>query len=381
MAEFFTYAPIHTLITGIAVFVTTRVAETLIPIVLKSNLLQESNVLRDDFESIQNKSTRLIKFLMWLLFAFLALRFFRIQEPIFDWVDNLLNNGWKIGAVEITPMSIIVFIFIIWLSIVLSRIITQILEKDVFERLKVARGVPATITMILKIVFIAGGFLLAAAAAGMELTNLSIILGAFSVGIGFGLQNIFNNLVSGLIIAFERPIKVGDTVQVDQLMGVVKQIGLRSSTVKSFDGAEVIVPNGNLISNQMINWTLSDFSRRMDIRVGVAYGTNPEKVIEILLQVAEEQEKVYKIPKPNAFFLGFGDSSLNFRLLAWCNIDHRLETESQVYLKINKKLVEAGIEIPFPQRDLHIRSDDTIKKPTTPAKTPKITRGKTTRNK
>ncbi|MGC9341833.1 MAG: mechanosensitive ion channel family protein, partial [Bacteroidales bacterium] len=381
MAEFFTYAPIHTLILGITVFITTKLAETLIPIILKIDILQELNVIREDFDSINKKAIRLIKFLMWGLFVVLALRFFRIQEPIYEWGNNLLNNGWEIGAVVISLKSVIIFIFIIWLSIILSRIITQILEKDVFERIKVSRGVPATVTMVLKIIFIAGGFLLAAAAAGMELTNLSIILGAFSVGIGFGLQNIFNNLVSGLIIAFERPIKVGDTVQIDQLMGTVKKIGLRSSTVKSFDGAEVIVPNGNIISNQMINWTLSDFSRRMDIRVGVAYGTDPEKVLEIMMNIAEEHEKVYKIPKPHAFFIGFGDSSLNFRLLAWSNIENRLEAESQIHIQINKKLAEAGIEIPFPQRDLHIRSDDTIKKTTTPSKTTKSTRRKNADNK
>lgn len=361
MAEYFTYTPIHTLILGITVFVSTKVAETLIPIILKSDLLQELNIVREDFDNINKKLNRLIKFLLWILFIVLALKFFRIQEPILDWGDKILNNGWKIGAIDFTPMRLITFIFIIWLSIMISRILGEILEKDVFERVKVSRGIPSTITMILKIVLITGGFLLAAAAAGLELTNLSIILGAFSVGIGFGLQNIFNNMVSGLILAFERPIKVGDTVQVDQLLGVVKKIGLRSSTVKSFDGAEVIVPNGNLISNQMINWTLSDFSRRMDIRVGVAYGTDPEKVLDILLSVAGEHEKVYKAPKPRAFFIGFGDSSLDFRLLAWVNIENRLETESEINVQINKKLAEASIEIPFPQRDLHIRSDDTIK--------------------
>jgi len=191
------------------------------------------------------------------------------------------------------------------------------------------------------------------------LTNLSIVLGAFSVGIGFGLQNIFNNMVSGLILAFERPINVGDVVQVGQLMGTVRSIGLRSSKVKSFDGAEVIVPNGNLISNEMINWTLSDSNRRMDIRIGVAYGTDPEKVLGIMERIAEEHKDVRKKPKPKGYFLEFGDSSLNFRLLAWVNLDNRLEVESEINVQINKKLAEAGIEIPFPQRDLHIRSDAT----------------------
>jgi small-conductance mechanosensitive channel len=125
----------------------------------------------------------------------------------------------------------------------------------------------------------------------------------------------------------------------------------------------VIVPNGNLMSNEMINWTLSDSFRRMDIRVGVAYGTDPERVLEIMMQIAGEHAGVRKKPAPSAFFIEFGDSSLNFRLLAWVLLDNRLEVESELHVLINKKLAEAGIEIPFPQRDLHIRSDDTKIKP------------------
>jgi small-conductance mechanosensitive channel len=229
----------------------------------------------------------------------------------------------------------------------------------VFTRVTVAKGMPNTINMLLKIALISGGFFLAAAAAGMQLSNLSIIIGAFSVGIGFGLQNIFNNMVSGLILAFERPIKVGDTVQVGDLMGVVIAIGFRSSTVRSFDGAEVIVPNGNLISDSMVNWTRTDFLRRMDIRLGVAYGTDPQKVLGILKEAAGEHELVRTMPAPSAYFIGFGDSSLDFRMLAWTDIDHRLTVESELNVAINTKLAEAGIEIPFPQRDLHIRSDAT----------------------
>ena len=248
----------------------------------------------------------------------------------------------------------------IWFSVFITRVITRVLEKDVFTRVTTSKGMPSTIILLLRITLITGGFLLAAGAAGMELTNLSIILGAFSVGIGFGLQNIFNNMVSGLILAFERPIKVGDVVQVGELMGTVKTIGLRSSNVRSFDGAEVIVPNGNLISNQMINWTKSDSNRRMDIRVGVTYGTDPETVINLLEEVVTDYPEVRKSPAPKAYFLEFGESSLDFRLLAWVHLDVRLETESKLKVDISGRLKEAGIEIPFPQRDLHIRSDATL---------------------
>ena len=363
LAEFFTVTPIEIFVLALAVFVTTKVTGTLVYLTLNSQWLHKLNFIREDFQAIFRKTDRLLRYILWLIFTVRALRILMVKEAIFGWGDKVLNTGWKIGEVNITPASILIFVFVIWLSVIISRMVTTILKKDVFERIQVARGVPNTIIMLLRIALITGGFLFAAAAAGMELTNLSIVLGAFSVGIGFGLQNIFNNMVSGLILAFERPIKVGDTVQVGELMGTVLTIGLRSSVVRSFDGAEVIVPNGNLISDQMINWTRSDSNRRMDIRVGVAYGTDPEKVLAILLDVASSHQHVDKSVDPRAYFIGFGDSSLDFRLLAWTDIEHRLPTESEIHVAINTRLKEAGIEIPFPQRDLHIRSDATKSPP------------------
>ena len=293
--------------------------------------------------------------LLWGLFFVIVLNIFRIKDVVFDWGKGLFTNGIKVGAAEITLGNILIFIFVIWLSIVVTRMIRHILEKDVFPRVETAKGVPSTVVLLVRIILISGGFFLAAAAAGIKLTNLSIVLGAFSVGIGFGLQNIFNNLVSGIILALERPINVGDVVQVGELIGTVRTIGLRSSNVKSFDGAEVIVPNGNLISSEMINWTLSDSNRRMDIRIGVSYGTDTDEVIKLMQEVALAHQLVDKHPPPKAYFTGFGDSALDFRLLAWTNIDHRLSVESDLNSTINKAFKKAGIEIPFPQRDLHIR--------------------------
>jgi small-conductance mechanosensitive channel len=361
MAEFFTLMTIQVVVLAIGIQVTIKVMDTLIFLLLASNSLQKLNVFRDEFRTVYRKTIRLINFFLWIFFIVTALNIFRIKDPFFGWGREVLTTGKKIGEVFITPANILIFIFVIWLSIFLSRIIRHILEKDVFARVSTSKGMPSTIILLARIGLITGGFFLAAAAAGMKLTNLSIVLGAFSVGIGFGLQNIFNNMVSGLILAFERPIKVGDTVQVGELLGVVLSIGLRSSTVRSFDGAEVIVPNGNLISDQMINWTLSDSYRRMDIRVGVAYGTDPEKVLDLMQEAAMENKQVKKYPAPTTYFIGFGDSSLDFRLLAWAHIDNRLTVESELNVAVNTKLKEAGIEIPFPQRDLHIRSDATKK--------------------
>lgn len=359
LAEFFALIPFRVAILAIAIQLFSILAETIIYLALASNYVQKLHVAREEFQVIYRKSTWLVDFILLLTFIGIALDILMIKDRVVEWGRGVLNDGIKIGEVDITLASIAIFIFVIWISIMISRIISRILEKDVFTRVKAAKGMPSTIILLLKIVLISGGFFLAAAASGMHLTNLSIVLGAFSVGIGFGLQNIFNNMVSGLILAFERPIKVGDVVQVGELLGTVRSIGLRSSTVKSFDGAEVIVPNGNLISNEMINWTLSDSFRRMDLRVGVAYGTDPDRVLEIMETIANEHDSVMKKPVPKAYFIEFGDSSLNFRLLAWADLDNRLEVESEINVLINQKLAEAGIEIPFPQHDLHIRSDHT----------------------
>ena len=361
LAEFLTLIPIQTAVLAIGILLATRVVDTVLFLLLASKTVQKLNVFREEFQTIYLKSVRLVNLLLWVFFLVNVLKIFRVKTAFLEWGERVLNNGWKIGEVTISPGSILIFVFVIWLSIVVTRMVRHILEKDVFVRISTSRGTPSTVVLLVRIALISGGFLLAARAAGMKMTNLSIVLGAFSVGIGFGLHNIFNNMVSGLILAFERPIKVGDTVQVGELLGVVLSIGLRSSTVRSFDGAEVIVPNGNLISDQMINWTLSDTHRRMDLRVGVAYGTDPEKVIGLMEEVASTHGKVARKPPPKAYFLGFGESSLDFRLLAWTDIEYRLEVESELNVAINTSLKEAGIEIPFPQRDLHIRSDATRK--------------------
>jgi potassium efflux system protein len=212
--------------------------------------------------------------------------------------------------------------------------------------------------MIVRLILITLGFVLAFGAAEIDMSNVAIIFGALGVGIGFGLQNIFNNLVSGLILAFERPIQVGDIIQIASLnlMGEVKDIGIRASVVRTFDGAEVVVPNGNLISNELINWTLSDQRRRQEIIVGVAYGTDINNVLEILNEVISDHENVLKNPAPLIIFAGFGDSSLNFRVLFWTRFDVGLTTKSAVGVAIDEAFKKAGVEIPFPQRDLHLRS-------------------------
>jgi len=184
-------------------------------------------------------------------------------------------------------------------------------------------------------------------------------MSALGIGIGFGLQNIVNNFVSGLVLAFEQPFQVGDIIETGTLTGRVRLIGLRASRVQTLDGAEVIVPNADLIAGNVINWTLSDRMRRIDVDVGVAYGSDPGKVRSILMQVAEKSDSVISSPEPAALFIGFGDSSLDFTLRVWIHeAGNWPQITSDLNEAVNAALDEADIEIPYPQRTLHIRSDE-----------------------
>jgi small-conductance mechanosensitive channel len=239
----------------------------------------------------------------------------------------------------------------------LANAFTFFLKKAVLPKLPLNRGVPYAISTVTYYVLLLLVAVAALSAAGVELNKFTVLTGALGVGLGFGLQNIVNNFVSGLILLFERPIHVGDTVEVGGLVGMVRRIGARSSTVLTFQGAEVIVPNSNLISNQVINWTLSSQWRRVDVTIGVAYGTDPERVIKLLVGVAQSYPGVLLARPPMAFFLGFGESALRFELRFWSDQqDTWFQLQSDVTVAVAKAIKEAGIEIPFPQRDLHVRS-------------------------
>lgn len=207
------------------------------------------------------------------------------------------------------------------------------------------------------IVFI--GFLLALAALGLDFTKLTIILSALGVGIGFGLQGIVNNFFSGLVLLFEQPVRVGDSIEVAGTWAEIKRIGLRSTTVQTVEKADVIIPNADLISKEVTNWTLSNRQVRLAIPVGVAYGSDVPLVMEILMLCAKDHEMIVKSPPPQVLFLNFGESSLDFELRAWVmDADNRLSVKSDLLQEINRRFREANIEIAFPQRDLHLRSID-----------------------
>jgi small-conductance mechanosensitive channel len=220
-------------------------------------------------------------------------------------------------------------------------------------------GVRTAIGSIIRYLVVLVGFLVIVQTAGINLSSLTILVSAFGIGIGFGLQNVTNNFVSGLIILLERPIKVGDRIEVGEVMGEIAKISPRATTVQSNDNISHIVPNSEFITSRVINWSHSDLNVRLHLPVGVSYGSDPETVKRLLLEVAAEHSGVLREPPPDLIFKGFGDSSLDFDLRIWTTvyISRPAILKSDLYFAIWKKFKENGIEIPFPQRDIHIKDE------------------------
>jgi small-conductance mechanosensitive channel len=271
------------------------------------------------------------------------------------------------GSVSISVEDVLVFIVTVWIAYLLSAFIRFVLQEDVYPRINLGPGQSYAASSLLNYIILALGFVAALGALGVDFSKLTILASAFGVGIGFGLQSVVNNFVSGLILLFERPIKVGDVVQVGSIQGRVNRIGMRSSVVATFQGAEIIVPNAQLITQEVTNWTRSDQLRRVDLPVGVSYGTAPKKVIELLETVARAHAQVLQYPPPKALFLRYGDSSINFELRAWVEYSHGVQVHSDLTVAIYEAVYAAGMSFPFPQRDVHIVSDNDSKSTIAPA--------------
>jgi len=312
-----------------------------------------------DVDSSIRRTVQLLYILTWgfgLLPAILMV--FGAYHNLKDAIQGLLSFGFNVGENKISVGLLLVAAGVLYGSVFVSWILRRVLMDDMLHRSSVERGVRHAMARLLHyfIVFIA--FLLAISILGFDITKLTIMLSALGVGIGFGLQSIVNNFVCGLILLFERPIRVGDSIELTGQWAEIKRIGLRATTVQTFDQADVIVPNADLVTNQVTNWTLSSRQVRLLVPVGVAYGSDVSLVMEKLIACANSNEMVAKMPPPQVLFLSFGESSLDFELRVWVEAENRLQARSDLHQEIDKSFREANIEIAFPQRDLHIRSVD-----------------------
>ncbi|MCW5872004.1 MAG: mechanosensitive ion channel, partial [Candidatus Eremiobacteraeota bacterium] len=297
-------------------------------------------------------SVQILACLAWLILTLDALA---ILWPVSDGLHALLERRVVLGSLSFRLGGLLGALVVLWIAGKVSRFSKSVLELDVYPHLQLAPGVDYTITTLVRYLILLVGLLFALAAVGVDTTKLTIVAGALSVGIGFGLQNIVNNFVSGLILLCERPVKVGDTIQVDQQIGVLKQVGLRAAVLRTGEGSDVIVPNGDLLSTQVTNWTLSDPLRRLNLDIGVSYQSQPRQVLDLLLATARQSPDVLENPEPSVLFVGLGESSLNFRVQVWIQHSQAYATvQSDLLMRLYEALQAANIDIPFPTRTIMV---------------------------
>lgn len=356
LAETLARGTLVALVFGTMLFAATLVIEGWLEVAEASGAATGKERVGAEARRLTSILSSLIRATAVFLWVLALLNVFGLARPIVAELRSVLAARWTVGEVSISLGNVLGFAAALGAGLVLSRVLKLLLDYAVFPRFDMPRGVPAAISTTLQYFVATLGFLVAVFASGIEMSRFTILAGAVGVGIGFGLQNIVNNFVSGLILLYERPIQNGDTIEMGTLMGNVHRIGVRSSTVRTFDGAEVIVPNATLISNDVTNWTLSDRLRRVEVPVGVSYGSDPRKVIAILEEVARSNPAVLEKPSPAVLFQSFGDSSLDFALRVWTSdFDDWIRLRSDLHVAVFEALAREKIEIPFPQRDVHMR--------------------------
>ena len=276
---------------------------------------------------------------------------------LWEYIKEILNYPlFKLSDTEFTSGSIFIFIFSIVMLMYVSRLLKNFLVHKLLVRYNEDIGIRQAMGTIVRYVFVVLGLFVIIQASGIDLSGLAIIGGALSVGIGFGLQSITNNFVSGIVILLERPIKVGDRIEVGGTTGDVVAISARATTVTTNDNISVIIPNSEFITSRVINWSYNDRMVRFKIPINVAYGSDPRHVEKLLVEVASENKNVLKEPKPGVRLMEFGESSLKFELRAWSSslLQRQGVLFSEINFAIYEKFKQHGVKIPFPQMDIHI---------------------------
>jgi potassium-dependent mechanosensitive channel len=334
-----------------------RVGEGLVASLLRAGPLRQLFMVQRHQELLQRRADLILRWLAIVTWAYFTLAGLGVMDSIWSAGAMILNARYTRGSVSLSLADVTAFALTVWAAYLVSSFVRFVLGEDVYPRIWLPRGVPYAVSTLIHYAVILAGFVFAVAALGVDLTRITILAGAFGVGIGIGLQNVVANFVSGLILLLERRIHVGDSVQIGDLQGQVREIGSRASTIRTWDGAEVIVPNANLTSERVTNWTLSDRLRRVDLTVAVVYAADPQRVLDILRAVAKAHPKALADPAPLALCTGFADSALNFVLRVWtARFEEGDAVLSQLAVDVHTALIAANVEIAYPQREIHIRN-------------------------
>ena len=357
LAEMLSSAVIDSGYLGLVLYAGMTVAIALLQLLLARGGDARLRVVRENATPLFTLIVRLLSLVAiagWVVFA---MNRFRVFRPVYAFFESILTHSFQIGEIGLSLGHVLVFFVSIYVAFWAAKATRYLLQEEVLTRMSLPRGVGNSVASLTYYAVLLLGALVALTAAGFKMTQLAFIFGALGVGIGFGLQNVVNNFVSGLILMFERPIQPGDVVEITGTSGRVREIGMRATTIKTFDGADVVVPNGTLLSEKLTNWTLLDRNRRLDIDIGVAYGSDPAQLAALLQRTALQTTGIVSNPEPVVLFLGFGASALNFGVRAWTyDYDNSATIRSDLVTRIYSALNEAGIEMPFPQQDIHLRS-------------------------
>jgi small-conductance mechanosensitive channel len=347
-------------IAAVYVYAASIALAALLGYALVSRTLRRSYVIARSTVVLQRRIERALRWLAVGLWIYLVLVTLGLRTAAADVLASLLDVSASIGALSLSIGGVLAFVVTLLVAFFLARIVMLVLEEDVYPRTHLPRGVPYALSTLVRYGIYSLGFLFALAAAGVELGQVSIMVGGLGIGIGLGLQDLVKNFAAGLTLLLERRVHVGDVLEIPSqtILGDVLSIGMRASVIRTWTGAEVVVPNADLISSAVTNWTLSDRLYRIEVPVGVAYGTDPARVIELLLEAVRSDDSLLTTPAPQALFIAFGDSSLDFLVRAWTDEGYgkAVPLTSQLALAVHRTLHEAGITIPFPQRDLHVVS-------------------------
>jgi potassium efflux system protein len=355
LARLLTPATVFGGVLGLSLYADVRVLSGAVAIALRTWPLQRLQMVGNHCVRLERWIYRVLVWTAAVIWISRSLEYIGMLDPVLSVGSAVLSAKLKRGSISISIEDILAFGLTVLVAYLLSAFIRFALQEEVYPRRGVSRGLSYAYSRLIHYVILAVGFLVGLGVLGMDLTKVSVLAGAFGVGIGFGLQNVVNNFVCGLILLFERPVHVGDIVEVGALQGEVRHIGIRASTVRTYQGADIIVPNAQFITANVTNWTFSDQLRRIDLTVGVNYGAAPQVVIELLEKTALAHSAVLRNPPPRGLFTGYGDSSIKFELWAWtAQYDNWAAIRSELASAVYDAVYAAGMSFPFPQREVRM---------------------------
>jgi len=323
-----------------------KLVYSLLYLLIMQFLFSISNIIKDDHEEVLNDLYRLLKFCGYFLWLYVILGLLKIRKNLMENLLNFINKPLNIGELSISLGNVIAFFLIIQLSLWVSQFIRYFLDKEVYPRTEIDKGVASTFSIMIRYSFIVFGFMLALAGAGVKYSNIAIGMGALGVGIGFGLQNIVANFISGIILALERPIKIGDIIKVGDVEGEVKDIGMRASQIRSWEGADVFIPNGSLISQNLANKTYKDRKRRLDLEVRLALGSDIPAASQVVLDAAITVPELFN---PYINFVGVKEGAAVLNVYGWVNdFSQGMAVGTLFRAAVYQALINGGFELPVP---------------------------------